>query len=108
MITKLVIPYIRMVALVEPSFYFDFGLGFACDNALAATDFVFVPVFPLRSNDDALLATLDDVCFGFDFATSSPPHSTTHVSLHANNGAKNIYIKPSSESLMCADCFETS
>jgi len=48
--------------------YFFFREGFVCDNALAATDFVFFPVLPSLSREEALLATNFEVCFLFALA----------------------------------------
>jgi hypothetical protein len=42
--------------------YFFLEEGLVCDSALPATDFVFTPVLPSLSKDEALLATDGEVC----------------------------------------------
>ena len=65
-----------------------FLAGFVCDKALAATALVFALVWLLRSNEEALLATVRDVCFVFAFDIDIPPFTRALVSCCANSAAK--------------------
>ena len=48
--------------------YYFLDVGFVCDNALPATDFVLRLVLPSLKRDEALRATVRDVCLLLFFA----------------------------------------